>query len=135
MSFIRKEYFILLLCLKSRKLMWKMPIPLGWGSHWTLCAWFRHLLSCSLIDLFNHWSHRSWEMTVEERRLVLAISLMGTTARWGRIILGHAYITSAYSKFGKSQSLLFLNDIQKCSNPGKTPTCSNLPQNVSNVDS
>lgn len=27
--------------------------------HCLICAGFCHLLSCSLIDLFNHWPHRS----------------------------------------------------------------------------
>lgn len=83
------------------------------GDHWTLYAWFCHLLSCSLIDLFNHWPHRSWEMTSVGQRLVVAMSLMGTTARRGKIILGHAYITSAYFKFGKPQSLQFFLMILK----------------------
>lgn len=102
--------------------------------HWPLCAWFSHLLSCSLIDLFNHWSHRSWEMTAEGQRLVVAclweVPLLGGAESSWVMATSHQHIPSL-----ANPKACFFNNTQKWSNPGKTSTCSNLPQNVSNADS
>lgn len=75
--------------------------------HWPLYALFSHVLNCSCVDLVNHWSDSSSEVTAEGSVMVLS-ARVALAGGWYRTGSGNASISSAYPILGKSQNLLFL---------------------------